>query len=366
LEARACIATLQFLLHEAVATLAGASPPEVDHAAAPAAAPAVSDAQACVRHAAAIAAVGKHAERLLSVLGGATHSQEQALAQAVAAVGAEAAVGAPGAVATSTSTSTSTWTSTSTSVGGSELEAAASAQRGACKRVREALAAAEATVRAACEAESGHEDALRGLEAARKRLQAAKDKADAAPLSEDLVEADDAEFNEVAAAASALKQAREAVAQAAAALEARGIPPGVAVAKARATEAAARAAVAGEAVRQAEVSDALQMEQRFAKLRALHTRLMVAWRAADDATGGRAHEAVVADAADAERDAACEALRRTPHESALARLAHIQRRRAALDEEEAVVVREYLRAADNQDLLARAEALRREAARALS
>ena len=67
-----------------------------------------------------------------------------------------------------------------------------------------------------------------------------------------------------------------------------------------------------------------------------------------------------------ERGAAGEAHPRATQESALARLAHIKRCRAALDEEEAATVREYLRvAATDQDLLVRAEALRREAVRAL-
>ena len=337
LEAQACIATLQYLVREAVVSLGGVTPPEVDPTAATAVdAPAVGDAQARARHAAATAAVGKQAERLLVVLEGATQSQQQALEQAAAAVGADAGVGPALPVS---------W-----------------AQRGACERVQGALAAAEAAVRVACESESEHEGALRALEAARERLQAAQGKADAAPPSEDLTEVDVAEFNEVAAAATALKQAKHAVAQAAAALEARGIPPGVAVAKARAELAAAQAAVAGEATREAEVSDVLGREQRLAKLRALLARLTAAWRAADDAAGGRMHEA---DAAEAERDAACEAYPHATHESALARLAHIKRCRAALDEEEAAIVREYLRTATDQGLLVRAETLRREAVRAL-
>ena len=130
--------------------------------------------------------------------------------------------------------------------------------------------------------------------------------------------------------------------------------------------AAARAAVAGEAAREAEVGDVLRRKQRLAKLRALLARLTAAWRTADDAVGGRVHKAAAADAAEAERDAACEAYPRATQGSVLARLAHIKRRRAALDEEEAATVREYLRAADDQGLLARAEALRREAVRALS
>ena len=77
------------------------------------------------------------------------------------------------------------------------------------------------------------------------------------------------------------------------------------------------------------------------------------------AEGAGAAEAV-------ERGAAGEAHPRATQESALARLAHIKRCRAALDEEEAATVREYLRAAaTDQDLLVRAEALRREAVRAL-
>ena len=107
----------------------------------------------------------------------------------------------------------------------------------------------------------------------------------------------------------------------------------------------------------------MRMEQRLARLRALLARLTAAWRAPGDAAGGRAHEA---DAAQVERGAAGEAYPRATQESALARLAHIKRCRAALDEEEAATVREYLRvAATDQDLLVRAEALRREAVRAL-
>ena len=353
MEVRACLATLQYLVREAVVSLAGVTPPEVDPAAPPAAAsavpaPAVGDAQARARHAAATAAVRKHAERLLVLLEGATQSPQQALAQTAAAVGAEVGASAPGAAATSTSTA----------MGGGDLKIAASAQRGACERAREALTAAEAAVRLVCESESEHEGALRALEAARERLQVAQGKADAAPLREDLIEADVTEFNEVPAAASALKKARDAVVQAAAALEARGTPPGVAVAKARAAVAAAQVAVAGEATREAEVSDVLRREQRLAKLRALLARLTAVWRAADDTAGRRVHET---DAAEAER----EAYPRAMQESALARLAHIKRCRAALDEEEAATVREYLQAATDQGLLVRAEALRREAVRAL-
>ena len=120
--------------------------------------------------------------------------------------------------------------------------------------------------------------------------------------------------------------------------------------------------MAGAATREAEGQDVLRMEQRLARLRALLARLTAAWRAPGDAAGGRAHEA---DAAQVERGAAGEAYPRATQESALARLAHIKRCRAALDEEEAATVREYLLAATDQDLLVRAEALRREAVRAL-
>ena len=58
---------------------------------------------------------------------------------------------------------------------------------------------------------------------------------------------------------------------------------------------------------------------------------------------------------------------RATQEAALARLAQIKRRRAALDEEEEATVRECLRAGGHdQAILARAEELRREAFRALA
>ena len=159
----------------------------------------------------------------------------------------------------------------------------------------------------------------------------------------------------MAAAAAQLKRTRDAAAQAAAALEARGISPGVAVAEARAVDAAARAAMAVEGARLAEVGEVLLMEQRLAKLRALHERLLSAWRPADDAAGGHVPEV------EAGRDV------RATQEAALARLAQIKRRRAALDEEEEAAVRECLRAGGHdQTILARAEELRREAFRALA